>query len=66
MAYRYGNRYQMELLRASIEDYVNPDDPVRVGEKTKSLSKIFLKHVLVYVSDLILLQAIPCLLMAVK
>jgi len=30
MAYRYGNRYQMELLPLSIEDYVNPDDPVRV------------------------------------
>jgi len=30
MAYRYGNRHQMELLPLSIEDYVNPDDPVRV------------------------------------
>ncbi len=30
MAYRYGNRYQMELLPLSIEEYVNPDDPVRV------------------------------------
>jgi len=30
MAYRYGNRYQMELLPPSIEEYVNPDDPVRV------------------------------------
>ena len=30
MAYRYGNRYQMELLPLSIEEYVNSDDPVRV------------------------------------
>ena len=30
MAYRYGNRYQMELLPLSIEEYVSPDDPVRV------------------------------------
>jgi len=30
MAYRYGNRYQMELLPKSIEEYVNSDDPVRV------------------------------------
>ena len=29
MAYRYGNREQMELFPASIEDYVSPDDPVR-------------------------------------
>jgi len=30
MAYRYGNRYQMELLPKSIEEYVKDDDPVRV------------------------------------
>ena len=30
MAYRYGNRYQMELLPKSIEEYVKADDPVRV------------------------------------
>ncbi len=30
MAYRYGNRYQMELLPKSIEEYVRADDPVRV------------------------------------
>ncbi len=30
MAYRYGNRHQMELLPKSIEEYVSPDDPVRV------------------------------------
>jgi len=30
MAYRYGNRYQMELLPKSIEEYVETDDPVRV------------------------------------
>lgn len=29
MAYRYGNRNQMELFPQSIEDYVNQDDPVR-------------------------------------
>ena len=29
MAYRYGNRHQIELFPLSIEDYVNPDDPVR-------------------------------------
>jgi len=29
MAYRYGSRYQMELLPPSIEEYVSPDDPVR-------------------------------------
>lgn len=29
MAYRYGHREQMELFPQSIEDYVNPDDPVR-------------------------------------
>lgn len=29
MAYRYGNREQIELFPPSIEDYVNPDDPVR-------------------------------------
>lgn len=29
MAYRYGNREQMELLPPSIEDYVRDDDPVR-------------------------------------
>lgn len=29
MAYRYGNREQMELFPASIEDYVSQDDPVR-------------------------------------
>jgi len=30
MAYRYGNRHQMELLPKSIEEYVKADDPVRV------------------------------------
>jgi len=30
MAYRYGNRHQMELLPLSIEEYVETDDPVRV------------------------------------
>ena len=30
MAYRYGNRHQMELFPLSIEDYVKTDDPVRV------------------------------------
>lgn len=30
MAYRYGQRNQMELFPQSIEDYVNQDDPVRV------------------------------------
>ena len=29
MAYRNGNREQMELFPQSIEDYVGPDDPVR-------------------------------------
>lgn len=29
MAYRYGNREQMELFPQSIEDYVTSDDPVR-------------------------------------
>lgn len=29
MAYRYGNRQQMELFPQSIEDYVADDDPVR-------------------------------------
>ena len=29
MAYRYGNRLQMELLPQSIEEYVAKDDPVR-------------------------------------
>ena len=29
MAYRYGNREQMELFPQSIEEYVSPDDPVR-------------------------------------
>lgn len=30
MAYRLGNRHQIQLLPASIEDYVVQDDPVRV------------------------------------
>ena len=30
MAYRYGNRHQMELLPLCIEEYVGSDDPVRV------------------------------------
>lgn len=30
MAYRYGNREQLELFPPSIEDYVSRDDPVRV------------------------------------
>lgn len=29
MAYRYGNRYQMQLMPQSIEDYVSEDNPVR-------------------------------------
>lgn len=29
MAYRYGERSQMEMFPASIEEYVSPDDPVR-------------------------------------
>lgn len=29
MAYRYGDRYQMNLFPQSIEDYVHPEDPVR-------------------------------------
>lgn len=29
MAYRYGDRHQMALLPAAIEEYVGPDDPVR-------------------------------------
>jgi transposase len=29
MAYRYGDRYQIELLPQSIEDYVSLEDPVR-------------------------------------
>ena len=29
MAYRYGNRYQMNLMPQSIEDYVSADNPVR-------------------------------------
>src|SRR5215471_8847608 len=30
MAYRFGNREQLGLLPASIEDYVSQEDPVRV------------------------------------
>lgn len=30
MAYRYGNRTQMNLMPQSIEEYVTPDNPVRV------------------------------------
>ena len=30
MAYRYGNREQLQLLPQSIEEYVASDDPVRV------------------------------------
>src|SRR3972149_5953437 len=30
MAYRYGNREQLQLLPQSIEEYVSSDDPVRV------------------------------------
>lgn len=30
MAYRYGDRYQMQLLPQTIEDYVAQNDPVRV------------------------------------
>lgn len=30
MAYRQGDRYQLNLLPQSIEEYVSPDDPVRV------------------------------------
>jgi len=29
MSYRYGNRYQMELLPQSIDEYVTADHPVR-------------------------------------
>jgi len=29
MAYRYGNREQICLLPACIDDYVGPEDPVR-------------------------------------
>lgn len=29
MAYRYGNRYQIQLLPQRIEEYIAPDDPVR-------------------------------------
>jgi len=29
MAYRYGNRYQMDLMPQSIEEYVGKDNPVR-------------------------------------
>ena len=30
MAYRCGDRYQMNLMPQSIEEYVTPDNPVRV------------------------------------
>jgi len=30
MAYRYGSRHQIELFPQTIEEYVSPDDPVRV------------------------------------
>jgi len=30
MAYRYGSRHQIELFPQTIEEYVGPDDPVRV------------------------------------
>ena len=30
MAYRYGDKQQVQLLPPSIEEYVGPDDPVRV------------------------------------
>ena len=30
MAYRYGDRYQMDLMPQSIEEYVSEDNPVRV------------------------------------
>jgi len=29
MAYRYGERHQMDLLPPSVESYVSTDDPVR-------------------------------------
>ncbi len=29
MAYRYGDRYQMQMLPQSMGEYVAPDDPVR-------------------------------------
>ena len=29
MAYRYGNRNQINLFPESMEDYIAPDDPVR-------------------------------------
>jgi len=29
MAYRCGNRYQMDLMPQSIEEYVGEDNPVR-------------------------------------
>ena len=33
MAYRYGNREQMELFPASIESYVKEEDPVRAYDE---------------------------------
>lgn len=29
MAYRYGNRDQIELLPKTVNEYIAPDDPVR-------------------------------------
>lgn len=43
MAYRYGDRYQMNLFPESIEDYVSPDDPVRAYDafvETLNLSEL--------------------------
>ena len=31
MAYRCGDRYQMDLMPQSIEEYVGADNPVRAG-----------------------------------
>ncbi len=30
MSYRYGSRHQIEFFPQTIEEYVSPDDPVRV------------------------------------
>ena len=32
MAYRYGNRNQIRLFLESMEEYIAPDDPVRVHD----------------------------------
>lgn len=43
MAYRYGDRYQIQMLPTSIEDYVADDDPVRAYDafvETLDLDKL--------------------------